>query len=253
MTVAANVPSARTTQPSFYVWMAAACAIVAFIGFAPTYWAPHAQGSFRGSALVHIHGALFFTWPLFVVYQTWLVSSGRIVSHRDVGLIGIALATAMTLLGITVAIVASVRFMGTGVEAETKAFLIVPLSVAVFFAITVGVAIANVRRPEWHKRLMMVATVSLLEAAIARWFLTFLAPPDAPPGPPPVSVALLPALLGDLLIVTAIVFDWRSRGRPHPAYLTAGGALLAVQVLREPLSRTHVWDSIATWLVSIGG
>ena len=177
--------------------MAAACAIVAFIGFAPTYWAPLAQGSFRGSALVHIHGALFFAWPLFVVYQTWLVSSGRIVRHRDVGLIGISLATAMTLLGVTVAIVAAARFMGTGVAAETKAFLIVPLSVAVFFAITVGVAIANVRRAEWHKRLMMVATVSLLEAAIARWFLTFLAPPDAPSaGPPPVVVALLSRPLG---------------------------------------------------------
>lgn len=253
MTVAANVPSTRTTQPSFYVWMAAACAIVAFIGFAPTYWAPLAQGTFRGSALVHIHGALFFAWPLFVVYQTWLVSCGRIINHRDVGLIGIALATAMTLLGVAVAIVGAMRFMGTTVEAETKAFLIVPLSIAVFFAITVGVAIANVRRAEWHKRLMLVATVSLLEAAIARWFLTFLAPADAPPGPPPVSVASLPALLGDLLIITAIVFDWRTRGRPHPAYLTAGGALLAVQVLRVPFSGTQMWHGIATWLIGIGG
>ena len=86
-------------------------------------------------------------------------------------------------------------------------------------------AIANVRRPETHKRLMLLAGISLLDAAVARWFLTFLAPPG-PPGPPPVAVTIPPALVAYLLLVVAIVHDWRTRGRPHPVYVYGGIALL---------------------------
>lgn len=253
MTAVADALTARAVRSTFYVWIGLAATFVAFVGFLPTYWVPLAQGSFYPSTLVHIHGAVFFAWPLFLTYQAWLVSSGQVFSHREVGLIGIALASVMTMLGITVAILAAVRFISAGFASEAEAFLIVPTMGILFFAITFGFAIANVRRIEWHRRLVLVATASLLEAPVARWFLTFLAPPGAPSGPPPpVSVALMPAIVGDLLILAAIVYDWRSRGRPHPAYLIAGGALLSMQLLREPLSRTHVWENVAMWLVSIG-
>ena len=56
---------------------------------------------------------------------------------------------------------------------------------------------------------MLLAAVSILDAAIARWFLTFLAPPG-PPGPPPVPVTIPPAFVAYLLLVVAIVRDWRS-------------------------------------------
>ena len=82
-------------------------------------------------------------------------------------------------------------------------------------------AIATTRRPETHKRLMLLAGISILDAAVARWFLTFLAPPG-PPGPPPVAVTIAPAFVAYLLLVAAIVFDWRTRGRPHPVYVYGG-------------------------------
>lgn len=252
--VTTSAPAVRRTRPSFYVWMMVACAVIAVLGFAPTYFVPMAQGAFRGSALVHIHGVLFFAWTAFVVYQTSLVSSGRVAHHREIGLVGIALATTMIILGIAVSIVAANHQAAAGFEEGAKAFLIVPPSLMVFFAIVVAFAIANVRRPEWHKRLLLVATVALLEAPIARWFLTFLAPPGANPlQPPPVSIALMPGLVSQVLIIAAMIYDWRTRGRPHPAYLIAGGALLVLQLVREPVSTTQAWTSIATWLMAIGG
>jgi len=254
MTATATAPTSSKSKRPFYVWMMIACAAVAVLGFAPTYFVPMAQGAFRGSALVHIHGALFFAWTAFVIYQTSLVSAGRVAHHRETGLIGVALATTMTVLGIVVAIVAANRQIAAGFADGAKAFLIVPPSVMIFFAVVVAFAIANVRRPEWHKRLLLVATVALLEAPIARWFLTFLAPPGADPlAPPPVSVALMPGLVGDLLIAAAMIYDWRTRGRPHPAYLLAGGALLVMQLVREPIAGTPAWRAIATWLTQIGG
>jgi hypothetical protein len=234
--------------------MAVACAAVAVLGFAPTYFLPIVQGSFTGSSLVHIHGLVFFGWTAFVIYQSWLVASGRTADHREVGLIGVALAATMVTLGMAVAIVAAHRGIAAGYVAESKAFLIVPPSALVLFALFVAFAIANVKRPEWHKRLLLMATISLLEAPIARWFLVALAPPDAPANlPPPVAVALMPGLISDLLIVAGMIYDWRTRGRPHPAYVIGLAAMLVMQFVREPLSRTPLWDAIATWLVTIGG
>src|SRR3977135_4666140 len=197
----------------FYFHMARACMAVAFLGFAPTYWLPMASRSFSSTPVIHLHGMLFFTWTLYFAFQTWLAASGRTARHRSLGLIGVSLATAMTIFGFLVAVNAMKRSAAIGQTDAGIAFVIVPLSGIVFFAVVLTLAIAARARPEVHKRLMLLAGISLLDAAVARWFLTFLAPPG-PLGPPPVPVTIAPALVAYLLLVAAMVFGWRPRGRP---------------------------------------
>jgi hypothetical protein len=251
----ASHTAAQVRSSYFYVWSALACATVAFLGFTPTYFAPLVQGSFRAHPIVHIHGIVFFSWTLFVAYQTWLAASGRTMRHRDVGLIGISFATAMTFIGLMVAVESAARAGGLGFLSEGKQFMVVPVAGIVTFAVLFAFAIANVKNKEVHKRLMLVATASILDAAVARWFLTFLAPPPAPGASPvpPIGVALPPALLVDLFIIAGIIHDWRTRGRPHPTYLIAGGAVLVQQLLRAPVSTTAAWDGIAEWLMHAAG
>jgi hypothetical protein len=234
----------------FYFYMALSCMAVAFLGFAPTYWLPLARGSFSSSPLVHIHGLVFFTWTVFFAFQTWLAASGRIMRHRAVGMIGVSLATTMTIFGFLVAVNVMKRSAAMGMTNEGVAFSIVPLSGILFFAVVFALAIAKVREPETHKRLMLLAGISLLDAAVARWFLTFLAPPG-PLGPPPVPVTIPPALVASLLLVVAIVFDWRSRGRPHPVYVYGGLALVAVKLLNWPISMTSAWHSFAGGILAL--
>src|SRR5688572_7270111 len=87
----------------FYVWMAGACALIAFVGFAPTYWLQLAPGTFVGSPLLHLHGLLFSAWTVFFLAQSTFVATGRLSRHRTWGLAGISLATAMVLVGFAVA------------------------------------------------------------------------------------------------------------------------------------------------------
>jgi hypothetical protein len=234
----------------FYFHMALACMAVAFLGFAPTYWLPLAEGSFASTPVVHFHGLLFFTWTLYFAFQTWLAASGRTARHRSLGVIGVSLATAMTIFGFLVAVNAMKRSAAIGQTDAGIAFAIVPLSGILFFAVVFALAIANTRRPEIHKRLMLLAGISILDAAVARWFLTFLAPPG-PLGPPPVPVTIAPALVAYLLLVVAIVADWRSRGRPHPVYIYGGAALLAVKLLNWPISTTPAWHSLAGGILAL--
>ena len=234
----------------FYFYMALSCMAVAFLGFAPTYWLPLASGSFPSMPVIHLHGMLFFTWTLYFAFQTWLAASGRIARHRTIGMIGVSLATAMAILGFLAAVNAMKRSAALGLTDAGIAFAIVPLSGIVFFAVVVALAIANTRQPEMHKRLMLLAAISILDAAVARWFLTFLAPPG-PPGPPPVEVTIIPAFVAYLLLAVAIVFDWRTRGRPHPVYVYGGAALVAVKLLNWPISATAAWHSFAGGILAL--
>lgn len=234
----------------FYFYMALACMAVAFIGFAPTYWLPMARRSIAAPPIIHFHGLLFFAWTLYFAFQSWLAASGRVVRHRAIGMIGISLATAMTIFGFLAAVDAMKRSAAIGQTDAGIAFAVVPLSGILFFAVVFALAIGAIRRPETHKRLMLLAGISLLDAAVARWFLTFLAPPG-PAGPPPVPVTIPPAFVAYLLLVVAIVHDWRTNGRPHPVYVYGGAALIAVKLLNWPISMTPLWHSLAGGILAM--
>jgi hypothetical protein len=254
MTTLTDYRSTRATAQSqtgyFYFYMALACMAVAFLGFAPTYWLPLAKRSFSASPVVHCHGLLFFAWSLYFAFQSWLAASGKITRHRAIGMIGVSLATAMTIFGFLVSVHSMQRAAAAGMADDGIAFSIVPLSGIAFFAVVFALAIAAVRKPEIHKRLMLLAGISLLDAAVARWFITFLAPPG-PAGPPPVPVTIPPAIIAYLLLVVAIVHDWRTRGRPHPVYVYGGLALITVKFLNWPISVSSAWHSLAGGILAM--
>ncbi|MES2195246.1 MAG: hypothetical protein V4517_12570 [Pseudomonadota bacterium] len=234
----------------FYFYMALSCAAVAFLGFAPTYFMPMAAGKFPPLPAVHFHGLLFFAWSLYFAFQSWLAASGQVVRHRTMGMIGVSLATAMVISGFLVAVSAMKRSAEIGMTYEGISFVIVPLSGMLFFAVVFTLAVGYVRQKEIHKRLMLLAGISLLDAAVARWFLTFLAPSGAV-GPPPVLVTVPPAFVAYLLLVVAIVHDWRTRGRPHPVYVYGGIVLIAIKLLNWPVSTTAAWHSLAGGILAM--
>ena len=138
-----------------------------------------------------------------------------------------------------------------------RAFSVVPLTSIALFGVLVAVAVANVKRPDVHKRVMLVASISILQAAVDRiyYLLVVGGKPGVPLGfnPTPPVVASVPgALITDLLVAAAMVYDWRTRGRPHPAYLIAGAVLLFVQLIRVPLGPSPQWLEFTHFLAGFG-
>ena len=239
----------------FHAWMALTCLTVAVVGFAPTYFVPLAKGTFQAQTIIHIHGLAFFGWTAYFCFQTWLVAQGKTLKHRDWGMAGIALATAMVFLVFATVVVRVNYYDAHGYGHAAKVFSWVQVSGALFFAVVIALAIANIRLPDVHKRLMLLATISLLDAPIARWFAVLLSPPLAAgeiPSPPPVMVTVPPALLSDILLIVAMVFDWRTRGKPHAVYVLGTIALVALQVSRVPISGTEAWLAAADWIAALG-
>lgn len=257
MTDAAIGGAAKASTRWFYAWMAATCMAIAVLGFLPTYFIPMAQGATFSPPIQHIHGLLFFGWTIFFCTQTWLVAKGRVLAHRDWGLLGVALATAMVA---SVFVTVGIRINGyvnPDFAAGMRAFSWVQVSGMLFFGTVVALAIVNVKKPEIHKRLMLLATISLLDAPIARWFLVAMGGmPPAVNGevpPPPVFVDLMPGALSVLLLLVPIIFDWRTRGRPHPVYLIGGAVLVVKYLTLVPVSQLPAWDAIAGWIAGQAG
>src|SRR5450432_4016241 len=196
--VASTADDARdhAHRPRFYVWMAGVFLLIAFGGFIPTYWARLATGSFSGVPIHHLHATLFFTWTLFFFVQTVLVTSGRIADHRAWGLAGISLATAMAFTVVLLAIHSMQAAELINMGDQARRFSIVSLSSLVVFATLFTLAIVKARRSEVHKRLMLLAMIPLMHAAMARVFMTFFAPPGAV-GSPPVFISVPPGLFVD--------------------------------------------------------
>jgi hypothetical protein len=236
----------------FYVWMAVAYLVVAFGGFAPTYWTKIAAGTFHSPVIIHVHGFLLFSWVCFYLLQTTLVATGRTMDHRNWGLAGIALFSFVlcSILVGQMAVLKAAEARGMGDAA--RRFAVVSLCAWPLMAGIFAMAIANSRRPQIHKRWMVVLMSAMMTPAIARVFLTLFAPPGAD-GPPPPFVAIPPALVADLFLVVAIVRDWRLLGRPHPVYVYGGLILLAEQLLTIPFAATATWMQIATAFERLAG
>ncbi len=236
----------------FYLWMAGTFVLVAFGGFSPTYWAPMAAGTFHAPPIVHIHGMLMFTWTCFFFFQTALVATGRTMDHRAWGLAGISLFSilAFSILVGEEAVLKRDETLGFGDAA--RRFAAVTLCAWPYLVTVFTLAIVNTRRPELHKRLMILLMSGMMTPAIARVFLTLFAA-GAPPGPPPPFVSLPPALMADLLLVAAMAHDWRTRGKPHSVYVVGGAVLLAQQALTVPFAATQTWMDIARAFQKLAG
>jgi hypothetical protein len=153
------------------------------------------------------------------------------------------LATTMVVLGPTGTIIAARRPGGfVDVPVPPLQFMAVPFFDMVLSSGFIGAAFALRRDFQSHKRLMLIGSIAIITAAVARWPLSIL---DAGPR---VSLAL-----SDLFLVPLLAWDVVTRRRIHPATAWGGVALVASQPLRLALSTTGPWLTFAVSLTSLPG
>jgi hypothetical protein len=241
----ATQPLARhagTRDRLFYGGMAVALGLTVFAGFASTYYLRFLDGGPKATltggpftTLVHVHGALFSAWVLLFIVQTALISSRRVAVHRRLGVAGAVLAAAMVTAGTFVAIATAAR--GSAPPGmDPLAFLIIPLFDMILFSTFVLAALTLRRDKEAHKRLMLLAYVSIVVAAVGRL--------------PGVLALGPPAFFGlaFLFVVAGGVYDLLSRRKVHKVYLW-GGALILISVpARLAISSTGAWRALAEML-----
>ena len=222
---------------AFYAIMAGVAALAAAAGFSTTYLMPLAGARFDGPWIAHVHGILFFAWVLLFVAQTSLVRRGNVQLHRRLGLCALPLALAMALSGVGVGLYAVRRDLAAGQGDFAHSQLIGVLTTMTILVAFVAVALWKRRQPDWHKRMILLATIAMLWPAWFRFrhFMPWVPRPDI----------LLAVVLADSLIVVAMIRDRLRFGQVHPAYWIFGLGLIAEHVGEILLFDTPPWRAAA--------
>jgi hypothetical protein len=232
--VAAAPAAVRANDRAFYTGIAVAAALTVLVGFSRTYFLrPYFQAEPLDAAF-HVHGLVFSAWIALFVAQTSLVAAGRTDVHRKAGWAGACLAALMVVVALNAAVHGAHRDIAAGYLTESLRFFATPVLSMAMFVSLVALAVAARSRPETHKRLMLLATLSLLDAAVGRWPIPGLA--DAP---------LAYYAITDAFIAAAILYDFVSRRSVSPVYVWGGLAIVVEQWARDALGATAVWQSLA--------
>lgn len=223
---------------SLYTWAAVVALLVVFAGFSRTFFLKGAFGTPELTAFQLIHGLVMTLWFSLFLVQARLVVSGRTDLHRRLGAFGALLAVAVVIVGVSLGISAAKHGRSPG--PPPLIFLGVPLFDMLVFAILVSTGLRFRTRIETHKRLMLLASMSMLTAAIARIPLAFIQH----------GGLLVFFGLTDLLILLCVAYDSARHRRLHPAFAWGGALVLASVPLRLWVMGTPAWKRFATWLVS---
>ena len=236
----------RAREHNFYLAMAISLAVIVLIGFSRSFffrpWYPEAVEYAAPETIFYVHGVLFSAWMLFLVSQAFLIRSRNIALHRRIGVFGAVLAAAMVVIGIWGALVGASRpggFMGVPIPPDV--FLTVPFFDMAMFGAFVAWAIARRRDPQSHKRLMLFATINIIEAALARIPLAIVYD----------NFPMSTFLLSDVFILPIILWDLVTLRRLHWVTIWATVLTIAFQVLRFVIAETEAWLGFARWLIGL--
>jgi hypothetical protein len=217
--------------------MAILLCVVVIIGFSPTYYGAGMLRAPLPSPILHFHGAAFTLWMVLFLVQAALISARRVAWHRSLGTIAFCLPPVMIVLGV----IAALDALGRGVRIgplEPAVSLAIPLLGISVFAIVIFASWRARRRSDAHKRLILLATIGLVEAAFGRF-------PWAQIGYPPAAGAVTGV---GVLVLLVIGYDLISLHRLHRSTMWAAPLVFAVAALAVPIGMTPAWRGFAAFL-----
>lgn len=221
--VAASARSVRKGR-YFFVGMSVLFFLIALIGFIPSY-----QGVYTGGLkfhwFAHVHGAIMTSWLVLFLTQSLLAARNNLKYHRRLGQFGFVLGILVYLVMATASVRGRLSFY-IPVEDGVWDILLVELSAMNLFGLFFIWGMLVRKNAAAHKRLLFLATMVLLQAAVDR--TRFL---------PGMNIGVNFVYL-DLLLIPLFFYDWRVLKRIHRTTLAGTAILIATQ-----LTVTMVWGA----------
>jgi hypothetical protein len=229
--MATAVAVQRKVRPDdiFFPAMALLLLILVVTGFAKTYFLPGMMFAKLPNGLVHIHGAVFVSWILLLVAQTFLAATHNLKIHMKLGVLSLALIPAMSVLGVLTLF----DFIRRAEPDEGPELLLAGdlETLLIFVALTSWALLAR-RDAATHKRLMILGTMAIMGPAIAR--LNF-------------SIGLTLAITGGLPLLVLIYDLWQTK-RVHRATAVAVALTAAWVLTLAPISKLAFLHQFVEWI-----
>lgn len=235
----ASAAPKRLFERRFYLGASLIFLALVFWTFARTFYLKMFFKTPSLSLLLHIHGAVMTGWVVLLVVQSGLIAAHRVRWHRRLGVFGAVWAALVVIFGSTTTLHAAAREVRAHTAFARSQVVITSLDLVqmVLFAGLVATAIGLRRRPDYHKRLMLLTLACMLPDALARLPVGFMT-----------NRLILWGLDGFVLLCVGI--DTFGHRRLHPAF--AWGALVVLGVFHTAfyVTRMPAWIAFGTRLLS---
>ncbi len=232
--------SSRVVRPPFYLVMSLAMAAVIIAGFSRTVPDDFTAGT-KFPLLLAIHGTVFTLWIVLFVAQPAIVARGSLKLHRRIGWIGAGLAAAMVVMGLAATFYA-VHSNAMPSFFPPSLFLVMnTIGIAVFGGL-VTAGVMQRKKAEWHKRLMLCATISILGPGVGR-----LLPMESFGRAAPLVMFAVILMFG----LAGPIYDVIIRRRVHPAYIWGVSTIVVSMLITGPIAFTPAAKALTAFIRSV--
>lgn len=229
-----SVAQRRGPMRWFFAALAWFYVVVAIVGFTPSF-IEYFAGRLELPWTAHVHGAVMLSWMLFYAAQTTLAASSNLVRHRALGSIAIWLAAAVVFVMGMATVTALARFKPQ-IGDFLYDILAAQIAFMMLFAAFVLWGVLARRNASWHRRVLTLASVLLLQAAVDRMFWL----PDE--GLP---MFWHQAIKLYAIILPLFAFDLLTLRRIHPATLIGTAFIVATHWVISALWQNPGWHALA--------
>lgn len=226
-------------EDRFFVGMSLLLLATVLVGFAKSYFLAGLMRAPLPNKLIHIHAVFFSCWIALLIAQASLIARKQFDLHRKVGLLGFVLACGMIVIGVMAATDSMTRIKMFG-PFDIRTFYAVPMFDIIVFAVLILFAYRWRHDPASHKRLILIASITLVDAATGRSPLTRIT-----------QLPYLNNVFTQFYTVLLAAFDiWNIR-RIHRVTLVAGLFSVVMLLIAIPVGETHTWMAFANWMLGI--
>lgn len=228
----------------FFLILSLITAAMIVLGFIPSFYLKdviHAPPPLQ--AMTRVHGFVFTAWMLLFVTQVALIDRGSTALHRRLGLVGAVLLGLVLAVGMMTAINAGrLGHVPPGVGPSALVFMAVPVSGIIGVGILFVAALWNRTARDVHMRTMLAGFVAMTPPGTHRIIMGMMGFPNQ-------ALAASFTIMA-LLLVVAILYDLRLRGRVHRAYLWSALVYAAIDgFVIWAYASPAGWLTMAHWLI----
>ncbi|HEY3786392.1 MAG TPA: hypothetical protein VGL55_14010 [Steroidobacteraceae bacterium] len=229
----------RTFERQLYLGSSLLFLALVFWTFAHSYYLRFLFSAAPLSTLLHVHGVVMSGWVILLAVQSGLIAAHRARWHRRLGTIGAVWALLVVILGSVTTLHAAAREVRAHSDMAPMQLTITALEIVqmVLFSGFVLAALLMRRRPDYHKRLMLLTIACMLPSALGRLPVSFM------------NNDWL--LLGiNLFVVACVGLDSLRFKRLHPAFGWGAVAFLLVMNSAFYFANLPAWRALGSRLVS---
>jgi len=220
-------------KSSFFLTIGLIGILAILIGFAKPFILPVSSGNFKAPLIIYVHGAFAFSWVLLFTTQSALIKLKNYKMHKTLGLVGFLIALGVAITIIPVGLYAVEKELKQGLGDTAISGIIGNCTSSIMFIALVSAGIFYKKRPQLHKRLLLLSTIVLLWPAWFRFrhYFPSVERPDI----------WFAVVLADSLIIISWIWDKMKNGKIHPILFYLGLAIIIEHSLEVIMFDNYLW------------